>query len=195
MTRSDAEQLIEDCGGKREALAALSTHWIGHGQDGCDAGEIEEILYEYIDENALADRDVGPQPSDECDLTDPDAPPYTASELARLTDVAHRGGMNAEQLDCLRDRARSTEALGMLDDLQARIGVAGDILAPARAILRDITAPEDPVAILSDLLRAWQSLQGLPAECADQQRAMRHDLSDTQREWLRTYSLLWEKTV
>jgi hypothetical protein len=193
MTRAEAEQLIEDCGESREALAALSTHWIGHGQEGMSAEDIQALLYDYVDENALADRVTGPRPDDECDLTNPDRADYSHSQTQRLLDVAAAANLNHEQRTCLIDAVRSTEALGMLDDLQARIGIAGDILAPARAILRDVSAPEDPVYILSDLLRAWQDLQGLPRECADEQRAS-GAVSSVQRAWLDAYCTLWECT-
>jgi hypothetical protein len=138
---------------------------------------------------------VGPQPSDPCDLTDPDRAPYTDAQMVVFARVSRLAGLDTAQMQCLYDTARATEALGMLADLQARTGVSGDILAPARAILRDISGPEDPVAIMTDLLRAWQELQGLPNDCAVDQRAMRRDLSPVQRAWLDSFCSLWEKTV
>lgn len=193
MKRSEAEQLIEDCGADHDKLAALAVHWIGHPQEGCTTNEVRVVLYEYVDENCLANRDAGPQPSDECDLTDPDRDDYTDSQLLMLYRVARAADMSDEQTDCLTAVARSTEALGMLDDLQARIGIAGDILAPARAILRDISGPENPVAILCDVLRAWQDLQGLAHQCADEQRTT-HGVSPVQRAWLDAYCDLWNAT-
>lgn len=191
MTRADAEQLIEDCA-TDAALRALAAHWLTNPPEGTPTEDIRAFLYDCIDENCIADRVTGPKLDDECDLTDPDAPPFTDMECLTLKSVAQNANLNSEQFDCLLDRSRSTEALGMLDDLQARIGIAGNILAPARAILRDISAPETPCAILCDLLRAWQDLQGLPNECADDQRTMRTDLSTVQRAWLDAYCTLWE---
>lgn len=76
LTRGEAEQLIEDCHGKIGALRALSVHWIGHEQEGCDADDIEGLLYEYIDENAAPNEGkLGPDPSDPTDLTDYDSEP------------------------------------------------------------------------------------------------------------------------
>lgn len=75
MKRSDAEQMIEDCGigDKTRRLAllqALSVEWIGHEQEGLAADDIEGLLYEYIDECAVDSREHGPQPDDEIAIGD-----------------------------------------------------------------------------------------------------------------------------
>jgi hypothetical protein len=79
MIRSDAEQLIEDRSGDLAALTALYKHWIGHEEHGqTTADDLAAYLYEYLEETVSTDnREHGPSPTDECDVTDPDAPAET----------------------------------------------------------------------------------------------------------------------
>lgn len=44
--------------------------------------------------------------------------------------------LNAEQIECLNDPERAEEALDMLDDLMARVGVSAEACTPAIASLR-----------------------------------------------------------
>jgi hypothetical protein len=55
------------------------------------------------------------------------------AELLRL----YGQGLTVEQRDCLGDENRSEEREGMLDDMQARLGVSGSIVDAVRALRGD----------------------------------------------------------
>ncbi len=52
------------------------------------------------------------------------------AEMLRL----YGEGLTSEQRDCLSDEDRREEAAGMLDDMQARLGLAGGIVDAARTV-------------------------------------------------------------
>lgn len=52
------------------------------------------------------------------------------AEMLRL----YGEGLTAEQRECLHDEERAEEASGMLDDMQARLGLAPDIVDAARGV-------------------------------------------------------------
>lgn len=73
LTREQAHDLIDDCE-NRDALRALSVHWIGHDQDGLSAEELLSLLHEYVDAAAFNgddERSNGPKDDDPTDLTAP----------------------------------------------------------------------------------------------------------------------------
>lgn len=75
LTRGQALQLIDDCGGYREQLATLARGWnvAGHWNEDIDAEQWEATLADHVDNCALFDARDGKNPSDddETTLTDP----------------------------------------------------------------------------------------------------------------------------
>jgi hypothetical protein len=77
LTRAQAHELIERCGGYREQLQTLARHWDvpGHWNDSITGEEWDAVLWEFVDERAVDGdhvRSYGPHDADLTDLTDCD---------------------------------------------------------------------------------------------------------------------------
>jgi hypothetical protein len=77
LTRAQAHDLIERCGGYREQLQTLARHWgvAGYWDDTVSGEHWHEVLTQHVDDLYLNGNDIrsyGPHDNDPTDLTSPE---------------------------------------------------------------------------------------------------------------------------